>query len=46
MAHWRTVLPNPISTVHLSDWLQDLESTLSRVLSHLDLPPDPSCARF
>jgi tetratricopeptide (TPR) repeat protein len=46
MAHWRAVLPNPILTVALQDWVQDFDGTLARVLAHLDLPPDPSCARF
>jgi tetratricopeptide (TPR) repeat protein len=46
MAHWRTVLPNPILAVRLSDWVEDFDATLSRVLDHLDLPPDPNCARF
>jgi tetratricopeptide (TPR) repeat protein len=46
MAHWRTVLANPILTVRLSDWVEDFAGTLSRVLDHLDLPPDPNCARF
>jgi hypothetical protein len=46
MAHWRAVLPNPILTVQLSDWVQDFDGTLSRVLNHLDLPADPNCARF
>ena len=46
MAHWRAVLPNPILTVALSDWVSDFDATLARVLAHLDLPPDPACARF
>ena len=46
MAHWRHVLPNPILTVCLDDRMTDFERTLSRVLKHLDLPPDPNCARF
>lgn len=46
MAHWRAVLPNPVLTVALSDWVTDFDATLARVLAHLDLPPDPNCARF
>jgi tetratricopeptide (TPR) repeat protein len=46
MAHWRAVLPNPILTVALHDWVQDFDGTLARVLAHLDLPPDPACMRF
>jgi hypothetical protein len=46
MAHWRHALPNPILTVKLSDWVEDFDATLARVLTHLDLPHDPNCARF
>ena len=46
MAHWRASLPNPILTVALADWVHDFDATLARVLTHLDLPPDPNCARF
>ena len=46
MAHWRAALPHPILTVQLSDWVEDFDGTLSRVLDHLGLPPDPACARF
>ena len=46
MDHWRVVLPNPILTVALDDWVRDFDGTLARVLAHLDLPPDPACARF
>jgi tetratricopeptide (TPR) repeat protein len=46
MAHWKTALPNPILTVRLSDWVEDFDGTLARVLTHVDLPPDPNCARF
>jgi hypothetical protein len=46
MEHWRAVLPNPILTVALKDWVDDFDGTLARVLAHLDLPPDPACSRF
>jgi tetratricopeptide (TPR) repeat protein len=46
MNHWRGALPNPILTVALQDWVHDFAATLARVLTHLDLPPDPACARF
>ena len=46
MDHWRETLPNPILTVRLSDWVEDFDGTLNRVLTHLDLPPDANCARF
>ena len=44
--YWREVLPNPILTVALQDWVNDFDGTLARVLTHLDLPPDPACTRF
>jgi len=46
MAHWKAALPTPILTVKLSDWVQDFDGTLARLLAHVDLPPDPNCARF
>jgi tetratricopeptide (TPR) repeat protein len=46
MAHWRAVLPNPILTVQLKDWVDDFTGTLRRVLEFLDLPYDPACERF
>jgi Flp pilus assembly protein TadD len=45
-AHWRSALPNPILTVKLSDWIEDFDGTLKRVLDHVDLPHDDNCARF
>lgn len=46
MDHWKAALPNPVLTVALQDWVQDFDGTLARVLDHLDLAPDPNCARF
>ena len=46
MAHWQAVLPLPILTVNLSDWVDDFSGTLDRVLRFLDLPHDPACERF
>jgi hypothetical protein len=46
MDHWRAVLGEAILTVKLSDWVEDFDATLARVLAHVDLPPDPNCARF
>lgn len=46
MAHWRSVLPNPMLTVQLSDWVDDFAGTLRRVLDFLDLPYHPACERF
>lgn len=46
MAHWRAAFPGPILTIRLSDWVEDFDATLARLLEHLELPPDPHCARF
>jgi len=46
MAHWRAALPNPILTVKLSDWVEDFDGTLRRMLKFLDLPYDAACERF
>jgi tetratricopeptide (TPR) repeat protein len=46
MAHWRDVLPNPVLTLKLSDWVTDFDGTLRRVLALADLPHDPNCVRF
>lgn len=46
MSHWKRALPNLILTVALSDWVEDFDGTLARVLLHVGLPPDPACARF
>jgi Flp pilus assembly protein TadD len=45
-AHWRAVLPNPILTLALKDWVDDFDGTLRRVLHFLDLPYDSACERF
>lgn len=46
MAHWRAVLPNPILTVNLRDWVEDFPATLRRVLDFLDLPYDAACETY
>ena len=46
MAHWQDVLPNPVLTVKLSDWVEDFSGTLQRVLALVNLPYDANCARF
>ena len=46
MDHWRAVLPIPIATVDLADWVHDFDGTLARLLGFLGLPPDPACERF
>jgi Flp pilus assembly protein TadD len=46
MDHWRAVLPIPMLTVHLADWVEDFSGTLRRVLNFLDLPYDAACETF
>ena len=46
MAHWKAVLEDRILTIHLSDWVTDFDGTLAKLVAHVGLPPDPSCARF
>ncbi len=46
MEHWRGVLPLSRLTVDLGDWVFNFSHTLDRVLSFLELPPDPACERF
>jgi tetratricopeptide (TPR) repeat protein len=46
MAHWEAALPNPICRVNLSDWVEDFDGTLRRVLGFLNLPYDAACERF
>ena len=45
MAPRKAVLPNPVLTVKLSDWVEDFNGTLQRVLTLVDLPHDANCAR-
>jgi Flp pilus assembly protein TadD len=44
MRHWEAVLP--LLTIALTDWIDDFDTTLARLLDFLGLPPDPACARF
>ena len=46
MAHWRATLPVPPMEIALTDWIDDFDGTLARLLAFLDLPPDPACATF
>ncbi len=46
MDHWKRVLPNPILTLALHEWVEDFDTTLDRVLTHVGLPHDPGCAEF
>jgi hypothetical protein len=46
MKYWKNALPLPVLTLSLDDWVRDFDATLSRVLVHVGLQPDPACARF
>jgi Flp pilus assembly protein TadD len=46
MAHWKSAMPSRILTLKLSDWVDDFDATLRRVLGHVGLPYDPACERF
>ena len=46
MDHWRAVLPLAHMTLDLSNWVDDFDATLARVLGFLGLPHDASCERF
>ena len=38
MAHWEAVLPLPLLTIALTDWVDDFEATMARLLAFLGLP--------
>lgn len=46
MRHWQSIQVLPITTVALTDWIEDFDGTLNHVLNFLGLPPDPGCWRF
>jgi hypothetical protein len=46
MAHWRSVLPNPIMTLRLQDLVHDFPGTLRSLLDCVGLPYDANCERF
>jgi len=46
MRHWQNALPIPMITIALTDWVDDFDATLARLLAFLDLPPDLACERF
>src|SRR5262249_33475374 len=35
MAHWKAALPNPVLTIRLSDWVEDFDGTLAKLLAHI-----------
>ncbi len=46
MAHWRSVLPNPIMTLRLQDLVHDFQGTVRTLLDFVGLPYDANCERF
>lgn len=46
LAHWQASLPSPMLILDHSEWLNNFNATLRRVLAFLDLPYDPACERF
>jgi hypothetical protein len=46
MRHWEMALPVPMITIALTDWIEDFEATIARLLGFLGLPADPACKRF
>jgi Flp pilus assembly protein TadD len=46
MAHWREAMPAPPFTLRLSDWVQDFQGTLARVLDFVGLPYASECERY
>jgi Flp pilus assembly protein TadD len=46
MRHWETVLPVPMITIALTDWIADFDATIARLLAFLRLPADPACKHF
>lgn len=46
MEHWDQVLPGKILRVHYEDVVADLETEVSRVLEHCDLPFEKACVEF
>jgi hypothetical protein len=45
MRHWREVLPTPVFTLALEDWIDDFDGTLRALLAFLGLPY-ADCGRF
>ncbi|MCB8883151.1 sulfotransferase [Acidisoma cellulosilytica] len=46
MRYWASIDVLPIITIALSDWVEDFDGTLTRLMTFLDLPQDPACTRF
>jgi tetratricopeptide (TPR) repeat protein len=46
MEHWDAVLPGRVLRVHYEDVVEDLETSVRRILAHCDLPFEPACVEF
>jgi len=46
MRHWEAVLPGRVMRVHHEDVVNDLETTVRRMLDHCDLVFEPACLAF
>lgn len=46
MRHWDEVLPGRVLRVHYEDVVDDLESSVRRLLDHCGLPFEPACLAF
>jgi tetratricopeptide (TPR) repeat protein len=46
MRHWDQVLPGRVLRVRYEDVVEDLETSVRRMLAHVDLPFEPGCLAF
>jgi len=46
MRHWDAVLPGRVLRVHYEDVVEDLDSSVRRMLDHCGLPFEPRCLAF
>jgi Flp pilus assembly protein TadD len=46
MRYWESALPVPMITIALTDWIEDFDATIARLLAFLCLPADAACQRF
>jgi hypothetical protein len=46
MRHWESALPVPMITIALTDWIEDFDATIARLLAFLGLPANAACKRF
>ncbi len=46
MRHWDDVLPGRVLRVHYEDVIDDLETSVRRMLAHCELPFEPACLTF